>query len=160
MTNILKYAMMTMALGFTSAQAGELSGRGKEVQKIYVSGKVTDAQTGRPVQGVKVAAGAWSSLTDENGRYKVRVPSYMVQLTLSSEGYLQRIVPLQGDSVKEVSVYSDAFLTLKGEDAFTNTQAVSLDDVLGNDGEAMCVRPPGVLWAVKVPTCLYGDTIH
>ena len=34
MTNILKYAMMTMALGFTSAQAGELSGRGKEVQKI------------------------------------------------------------------------------------------------------------------------------
>lgn len=131
MTDILKYAMMTMALGFVSAQAGELFGRGKEVREMYVSGKVTDAQTGYPVQGVRVAAGAWSSLTDENGRYRVRVPSYMVQLTLSSEGYLQRIVPLQGDSVKGVSVYSDAFLTLKGEDAFTNTQAVSLDDVLG-----------------------------
>ncbi len=40
-------------------------------------------------------------------------------------------MPLQGDSVKDVSVYSDAFLTLKGDDAFTNTQAVSLDEVLG-----------------------------
>lgn len=131
MMNILKYAMMTMALGLTSAQAGELSGRDEKTREIYVRGKVTDAQTGTPVQGVRVAAGSWSSLTDEDGRYQVRVPSYMVQLTLSSEGYLQRIVPLQGDSLKDVSVYSDAFMTLKGEDAFTNTQIVSLDDVLG-----------------------------
>lgn len=132
MTNILKYAMLAMALGTVPARAaGDGVPSEKDGQEIYVNGRVTDARSGKPVQGVRVAAGSWSALTDEEGRYRVRVPSYMVQLTLSSEGYLQRTVPLQGDSVKDVSVYSDAFLTLKGDDAFTNTQAVSLDEVLG-----------------------------
>lgn len=132
MTNILKYAMLAMALGTVPARAaGDGVPSEKDGQEIYVNGRVTDARSGKPVQGVRVAAGSWSALTDEEGRYRVRVPSYMVQLTLSSESYLQRIVPLQGDSVKDVSVYSDAFLTLKGDDAFTNTQAVSLDEVLG-----------------------------
>ena len=132
MTNILKYAMLAMALGTVPARAaGDGVPSEKDGQEIYVNGRVTDARSGKPVQGVRVAAGSWSALTDEEGRYRVRVPSYMVQLTLSSEGYLQRTVPLQGDSAKDVSVYSDAFLTLKGDDAFTNTQAVSLDEVLG-----------------------------
>lgn len=100
MTNILKYAMLAMALGTVPARAaGDGVPSEKDGQEIYVNGRVTDARSGKPVQGVRVAAGSWSALTDEEGRYRVRVPSYMVQLTLSSEGYLQRTVPLQGNVV-------------------------------------------------------------
>ena len=90
MTNILKYAMLAMALGTVPARAaGDGVPSEKDGQEIYVNGRVTDARSGKPVQGVRVAAGSWSALTDEEGRYRVRVPSYMVQLTLSSESYLQ-----------------------------------------------------------------------
>lgn len=128
---IIRYAMACMALGFVPVGAQEAPQTGDGAEQIYVGGRVTDARTGQPVQGVRVASGDYSVLTDEEGRYKLRVPSRMVQLTLSSEGYCSRTVALQGDSVKDVTVYSEAFRTLKGEDAFTNTQAASVDDVLG-----------------------------
>ncbi len=132
MMNILKYAMMTMAWGLVSTVVAQNNVQvADKTGEIYANGQITDAQTGKPVQGVKVAAGPYSALTDENGHYKVRVPSYMVCLTLSSEGYASRMIALQGDSIKNASVYSDAFLTMKGDDAFTNTQLVTVDDVLG-----------------------------
>ena len=53
----------------------------KDGQEIYVNGRVDGRSSGKPVQGVRVAAGSWSALTDEEGRYRVRVLSYMVQLT-------------------------------------------------------------------------------
>ena len=86
-----------MALGFVPAGAQEVPQTGDGAEQIYVGGQVTDARTGQPVQGVRVASGDYSVLTDEEGRYRLRVPSRMVQLTLSSEGYSSRTVALQGD---------------------------------------------------------------
>lgn len=123
--------MMSMALGIVPAMAQDSIPAGSGQREHYVSGEVTDARTGKPVQGVRVASGSYSVLTDENGRYRVLVPSYGVQLTLSSDGYCSRVIPVQGDSVRNVKIYSDAFRTLRGEDAFTNTQALSVEDVLG-----------------------------
>lgn len=128
--NTMLWAMVVVGGQCAMAQ-GERNNSVDGAEVTYVKGQVVEALTGKPAQGVKVAAGPYSALTDEQGLYKVRVPSLMVQLTLSSEGYQSRIIPLQGDSVKNISVYSDAFRTMKGEDAFTNTQAISVENILG-----------------------------
>ena len=51
MTNILKYAMLAMALGTVPARAARDGVPSeKDGQEIYVNGRVTDARSGKPVQ--------------------------------------------------------------------------------------------------------------
>ncbi|MDP4276202.1 MAG: SusC/RagA family TonB-linked outer membrane protein [Bacteroidota bacterium] len=126
MKNCVNYIILALLLGYTSfAMAQE-----KQLQQLTAHGQVKDAVTGQPVQGVRVEAGEYTALTDEAGAYRVRIPFDRVQLSFSIEGYVKRTVPLQGDSVRNVTIYSEAFRSVKGGDAFNNTVSLSVDDEL------------------------------
>ena len=89
-----------------------------------VSGVVLDAATKKPLSGVRVEALAdarFSSMTEEDGRYKFKVPVFTTALYISTPDYN----PLQL-SVKEgfqtVNMYSSVFNSFykNGNDIFTN----------------------------------------
>lgn len=129
MKNCMRYTLLILLLSMTALT--------KAASTLTVHGTVKDAATGQSVQGVKVEAGNYSGITDETGTYRLRVPSRMVQLTFSMDGYVKKIVPAQGDSILNVLLYGDAFRSGKSGDAFTNTTSLSVDDELslrwGND---------------------------
>jgi carboxypeptidase family protein len=57
------------------------------------AGKVTNATTGVPINGAKVAYGANSAITDANGNYTLsNLPAGSIQLTASASGYLNTVL--------------------------------------------------------------------
>ncbi|MER6103790.1 S8 family serine peptidase [Streptomyces sp. NPDC001832] len=54
-----------------------------------VTGTVTDASTGKPIQGATVSAGELNTDTDAEGRYKLIVPAGEHQVTLNAFGYAE-----------------------------------------------------------------------
>ncbi len=59
-------------------------------QSKTVTGKITDEQTGKPMQSVTVSikGSSVSTTTDENGDYKIKVPAIESVLKVSSVGYV------------------------------------------------------------------------
>jgi TonB-linked SusC/RagA family outer membrane protein len=141
MKNNIRYTLLTLFVSIAAMTIAQKNAKGSSAAILTVHGIVTDAVSGHTVQGVKIEAGSYTALSDETGTYRLRVPSKMVQLTFSMEGYLNRTLPLQGDSVKNVLLYSEAFRSGKVRDAFTNTTSMSVDDELsmrwGNDVRAI-----------------------
>ncbi|OQP66164.1 SusC/RagA family TonB-linked outer membrane protein [Niastella populi] len=75
----------------------------RAVKGVTVTGKITDAITGKPAPGIRVQVGNFSAvITDDNGNFSLPVPSYNSTLQISGEGYDLRFVPLQGK--KEITV--------------------------------------------------------
>ena len=75
-------------------------------QQIKVSGTVLNSQTGSPLQGASVIVrGAISGAsTDDNGKFQLEVPNRRSILVISSIGYTQKEVALNGRSTIEVSL--------------------------------------------------------
>ncbi|MGN1262484.1 MAG: carboxypeptidase regulatory-like domain-containing protein, partial [Prevotella sp.] len=60
---------------------------------ISVSGTVTDAATGKPLAGVSVEAygnNRFTAMTDEEGRYELKVPEYVSSVAMRVDGYLMQ----------------------------------------------------------------------
>ncbi|MBR0275480.1 MAG: SusC/RagA family TonB-linked outer membrane protein [Prevotella sp.] len=96
----------------------------------YVTGRVTDAATGIPLEGVSVSSGPGISvLTDSAGVYRVPVKSFDGQLIFSSPGYVDGTASLRGDNQKDFSLFTTAFRSLKdGEGALDLTTRMSVDE--------------------------------
>ncbi|MBP1540981.1 MAG: SusC/RagA family TonB-linked outer membrane protein [Prevotella sp.] len=103
---------------------------GTAVAQEYVTGRVTDATTRQPLQGVSVASGPGISvLTDSNGVYRVPVVSFDGRLQFSNPGRVSREAPLQGRQTLDVVLYSNAFESLKdGEGSLSSTNSMSFDE--------------------------------
>jgi TonB-linked SusC/RagA family outer membrane protein len=71
-----------------------------------VSGKVTDASTGDPLPGVyaRIEATNTGTITDEEGKYTVEVPSVDVSLQFSYIGYETQNIPVAGKTVIDVQM--------------------------------------------------------
>lgn len=79
-------------------------------KELLVSGKITDAATKRPAVGARVQVEGFSAaITDENGKFTVKVPSYKASLILSGEGYNTIHVPLQGRTAVDVAMLDASF---------------------------------------------------
>lgn len=96
------------------------------------TGRVTDAVTGKPLQGVSVASGPGiSALTDSAGCYRVPVASFDGVLLFTAPGFTSYEAPLQGDSRKDVILFSDEFASQKsGDGVFNATQHLSVDEAM------------------------------
>lgn len=116
----------------TSAVVQARTGKAIISNGLTVHGIVRDAVSRKPVEGAKIAVGKFNAITNEKGEYRIGVPSRMVQLSFSAAGYVNREVALQGDSIKNVSIYADAFRSETAEDAYTNTPVLSVEDILQN----------------------------
>lgn len=74
-------------------------------QQQAVSGTVTDAATGIPLSGVTVSVGSTQTAvaTDNNGNYRISVPSDAV-LTFRAVGYTAQDIPINGRQVVNMAL--------------------------------------------------------
>ena len=86
---------------------------------------MTDAATGKPLQGVSIEAYGNSkfAITDVNGRYFISVPDNVSSLYMRVEGSLPQQVAIGKDQTKvDAKLYSDVF-----SNSYTrSTEAVKL----------------------------------
>ena len=107
-----------------------------------VTGTVTDAATGTPMAGVIVTAygdSHYSAMTDETGKYTLKVPTYTRSVTMRIEGYnlLQKAI---ANDVANGRLYHEAFsnnyrqntvATVTAEaNNFANTSELSIDPLV------------------------------
>ncbi|MCC8145651.1 MAG: SusC/RagA family TonB-linked outer membrane protein [Bacteroidales bacterium] len=80
---------------------------------MEVTGVILDAATKTPINGARVAVAetALSVLTDENGNYKIKVPSTSEVLIITAPDHALREVPLQGRQTVDAELYSGVFTT-------------------------------------------------
>lgn len=86
-------------------------------QEVEISGTIVDAVTGDPLFGARVAVAetVLSVITDENGSFKLKVPSISDVLIVSAPDYQLREIPVQGKTLFKVSLYSDHYLPHAGD---------------------------------------------
>lgn len=130
MKNTLKYSLLALAYGCSLFAMAQHTPLNHPSARLMAKGVVTDAVTGKPVPGVHITAGPFDAMTDETGSYRVRVPSRMISLSFAFEGYVSRTVALQGDSIRNVSLYSEAFRSAKTGEALSNTPSLTVDEEL------------------------------
>ena len=109
MFNIKKFIFRTVAVScfsccmITASAQVSAADSIPAFNKLLVRGTVTDAITKKPVGGVRVSVTDFSAdITDDNGKFSIKVPSYTANLVISAEGYQNREVALKGRN--EISV--------------------------------------------------------
>ena len=83
---------------------------GSAPQQVKVSGTITDATTKEPLVGVNVVLEGTTIgvMTDINGRYSLTVPNLKGVLQISYIGYVTRKIPVNGMTVIDIVLTSDA----------------------------------------------------
>ncbi len=85
----------------------------KQVATRVVKGRVLDAVTGAPVSGAMVRAGeidGFSALTNDDGTYEVKVPTFASSLFVSGPDYNPVLIGLQkGEEQYDARLYNTAF---------------------------------------------------
>ncbi len=107
-----------------------------------IRGQVTDAATGKPLQGVSIEAygnSKFAAITDVNGRYFISVPDNVSSLFMRVEGSLPQQVAIGKDQTKvDAKLYSDVF-----SNSYTrSTEAVKLSSASDFDNNVeMSIDP-------------------
>ncbi|GGH57541.1 TonB-linked SusC/RagA family outer membrane protein [Filimonas zeae] len=105
--------LLAAALSVTSAGAfaQDKAGSAKaDTAVLKASGVIKDAATGKPLAGVNVSIPTFSAaITDDKGRFTIKVPDYNVTLFVSAEGVQTRQVPLRGKKEIAVRLYDESF---------------------------------------------------
>ena len=75
---------------------------------VTIKGNIIDAATRKPAAGINVSVTGYSAaISDENGRFTLKVPSSTTTLMVSAEGYQSKNVPLQGNKEVTIQLYDD-----------------------------------------------------
>jgi TonB-linked SusC/RagA family outer membrane protein len=81
--------------------------------EYFVTGIVKDAATDKPLAAVKVTVPEFSAgLTDDNGKFRIKVTSYDATLFLSADGFQSKQVALKGSNNICVLLLEDAIVTI------------------------------------------------
>ena len=89
-----------------------------------VAGIITDNATGLPMGGVRIQAlqqPQYSTLTEEDGTYKLNVPTFVNVLIAEAEGYNLTQFSIKGETGQDASLLSSQFSTFYTDD----TQIIS-----------------------------------
>lgn len=108
----------------------------KKPQKQYptkpVSGTVTDETTGLPLGGVRIQAlqlPQYSTLTEEDGSYKLDVPTFCHVLIMDAPGYNLLQMPIKDTSGQDAKLLSDKFSAFYTDGTtITSQRKVTLDE--------------------------------
>ncbi len=77
---------------------------------VKATGTIIDAATGKPLPGINISVPSFSAaITDENGQFTIKVPSYKTTLQVSSPGFQSKEVPLRGNSSVSVQLFDENF---------------------------------------------------
>ncbi len=73
-------------------------------------GVVLDAATQKPLAAVNVTIDGFSAaLTDDNGKFSIRVPNYNATLVISGEGFQTKELPLRGKKEVKAILYEASY---------------------------------------------------
>jgi TonB-linked SusC/RagA family outer membrane protein len=75
-----------------------------------VTGKVTDAASGRPLRGIRVTYKDFSAaITDSTGTFTLRVPTTNAAILLEGDGFQTKEVALRGQTDVKAALYEDTY---------------------------------------------------
>ncbi|SHF85329.1 TonB-linked outer membrane protein, SusC/RagA family [Bacteroides luti] len=78
--------------------------------ELNVSGKVLDAGSLKPLAGMSISLpGVSAAMTNDKGEFKIKVPSYNVELSVSGPMYQSKKVALKGHITIEIRLYESGF---------------------------------------------------
>lgn len=81
-----------------------------------VTGKVTDASTGRNLRGIRVTYKNYSAaITDSTGSFRLKVPSLDVTVSLEGEGFQSKQIALKGNNNITARLYEDTYTSIYDE---------------------------------------------
>lgn len=123
-----------------------------------VSGVVIDAATKTPIDGARVQAyghNRYSCMTDEQGRYTIKVPVFVNSLLVSVPEYNDLQVAFDGEKAPTASLYSSIFnnaystktsITSGNKVVLENTSAISVDEEIDGklSGDIHTINRTGV----------------
>ena len=123
-----------------------------------VSGQVIDAATGQPLDGARVQAfghARYSVMTDEQGNYKISVPTFVRSLFVSVPEYNDVQVAVDEGKVPTVKMYSTKFksvytpttsITADVKASVVNSSALSVDQEIENQlgGDVYTINRTGM----------------
>ena len=103
----------------------------KKYPMMEISGKIVDASTGEPLAGVKVKSynnSFYTAMTDEEGNYKISVPTFVTSLSATLEGYnLGQVAINDRSQGVDFKLYTDRYLGIY-------TDKTSASKVVGTSG--------------------------
>jgi TonB-linked SusC/RagA family outer membrane protein len=80
---------------------------------LKVSGTITEASTGNPLEGMNITVVGYSSaITDKDGTFSLTVPGYSSTLLVSGEGYQAKEVPIKGRNQINIALHEAEFNTI------------------------------------------------
>lgn len=80
---------------------------------VTVTGSITDAATGRPLQGITVRyKNISAAITDSTGHFTLKVPDYSVAVVIEGETYQAKEIVLKGRSNVSTGLYEDSYTSL------------------------------------------------
>ncbi len=105
-------------------------------QKVYetrpVAGTITDAATGQPMGGVRVQAlqlPQYSTLTEEDGTYKLDVPTFCDVLVVDAPDYNLLQLPIKGQKAQDAQLLSNDFRSFYTDaTSITSQRKVTLNE--------------------------------
>ena len=75
-----------------------------------VTGVVKSAETGNPIPGLRIAyKNVQTAMTDDEGKFVIKLPSGSVNLDVSGPGYTSKVVSVKGRNYIEIEIYADGF---------------------------------------------------
>ncbi|OQP62792.1 SusC/RagA family TonB-linked outer membrane protein [Niastella vici] len=77
---------------------------------LKATGTILDASTRKPLPGINISVPNFSAaISDENGQFTIKVPSYSTTLQVSSPGFQSKDVPLRGKRSVSVQLFDENF---------------------------------------------------
>ncbi|MBO9203790.1 MULTISPECIES: SusC/RagA family TonB-linked outer membrane protein [Niastella] len=77
---------------------------------VKITGIVLDAATRKPLPGINISIPDFSAaISEEDGRFTIKVPSYSSTLLVSAPGYQSKEAPLRGNATITVQLYDENF---------------------------------------------------
>ncbi len=105
MKKIITIILYLCSFYLVSAQSGADS-----IFGINIKGRVMEASTDRPLEGINVAYSSYTSaFTDSLGEFMLSVPNTNISVTVSADGFQPQQIPLKQRENIEIFLYEDNY---------------------------------------------------
>ncbi|WP_222707234.1 SusC/RagA family TonB-linked outer membrane protein [Pontibacter qinzhouensis] len=122
----------------------------QQVGGVEVTGTVTAAATGRPISGISVSVPEYSAaFTDDNGNFKINMPSSNSTLMVEGEGYNRKEVAVKGRGAVTVSLHEGIFNSLYDVAVLPNSVSRPISQVTA---AVVSLTPEQEKWSTSAET--------
>src|SRR5882757_8453892 len=98
------------ALFAQQAPAGDTVKAPVQAKGLMATGIIKDAANGKPLAAINISIPGYSAaLTDDNGRFSIKVPDYNATLFIHGEGLQSKEIALKGRSNVVAGLYEETF---------------------------------------------------